>query len=152
MKKPNRLCTIAVLLVSSALAANDKLSIEATAPQGEIKAGSQVVVHLKISNNSNSVVTYVDRQRDCDYKVDVLTSLGTPARPTPSNKDLKCNGPSSGRKIVVTLNPGETQEDDIELTHLFNMEQPGSYSATISRKYPGVGNVTSNTVSVNIVP
>src|SRR4051794_19610794 len=115
-------CLLIALLTTNLGAADGLLSLHATAPESMVKSGVGIVVRLTITNKTNYTVTYYDKRRDCDYLLTVLTSSGAPASDTPYKKELKCGTRENitGRNIIVTLKPGESKDDEIEITHLYD--------------------------------
>lgn len=81
----------------------------------------------------------------------VWMSTGTSAPETVLKKGLVCNGPRiTGRDFLITLKPGESDDENLELTHLYDMSAPGEYTVQIERTFPEIGQLRSNTVTIKI--
>jgi hypothetical protein len=135
-----------------AAAANPILSLRAAAPERTLKTGARILVRIKVSNESNYTVSFSDQNPDCDYNVTVLNNAGLPAEESRYKKDLQCPvGPHlTGRNVSVTLKPGESHDDEIELSHLFEMAAPDRYSVQVSRTFSQIGAFSSNPVAITI--
>lgn len=60
----------------------------------------------------------------------------------------------SGRNILVVLKSGETQQDTIELSSVYELANSGKYTVQIKRDMPpelGSGVVESNLVKITVV-
>jgi|SRR5882762_1666120 len=129
------------------------LSIAAVEQTGRL--GSEVRLRTKLTNISNHVLTFFDTDPDCDYLAEVRDENGNLARPTDHKLLLKCNnGLADGRKILVTLKPQESRDDEILLNRLYQLTRPGNYSVQVSRAIPkelGGGATKSNTITIKII-
>jgi hypothetical protein len=134
------------------LAGTGALSIKVTALDPIVTSGTKIIVKVTTTNHSNRSITYHDTQPDCDYSFTVLTETGTPARETDLKRTLACGGEFkiSGRDILVTLKPSESHDDELELTHLYDMSNPGEYSIQVERTFPEIGHFRSNTLSIKV--
>jgi hypothetical protein len=150
-----------ILLIASALGAADTsvLSLKLTALTPEVKSGSGVGGQVTIRNQSNHPITYHNTSRYCDYSVTVMTNNGAPAPETSfkkrMDKVIDCNGSGlriSGRNILVTLKPGESDSEQILITELYDMSAPGEYTVQVERTLPEIGHFRSNAVNVNVTP
>lgn len=142
------------LIACVSLADSPTLSLKLTALEPNIKAGGNVIVRVTATNESNQTITYHNTSPFCNYSFKVLTGAGAPAPETNLKKHLICNGPLhiTGRDIVITLKPGESDSEDLRLTELYDLSQPGEYSVQVTRIFPEIGAVTSNVASVNVIP
>jgi hypothetical protein len=139
----------------AAATTNSPLALKLTAITATVKAGSAVWVKVTTTNDSDTAITYENRNA-CDYRFDVLTSSGLSAPGTEVTKALDCEHPAdvqtTGRHFNVTLKPGESTSDDIRVSDFFDVTQPGEYSVHVERIYRGIGRVASNTVTVDVTP
>ena len=129
------------------------LTMKVTALDAVVKSRSKIVVKVSTTNTSDHTIIYHDTSRNCDYSVTVLTAAGTSAQETTTKRDLVCASDElriTGRNIVVTLKPGESNDDQLELTHLYVMSTPGEYAVHVERTFPNIGHVRSNTISVKV--
>ena len=137
----------------SATAVAPTLSLTLTALESSAKVGQGVIVRVTIVNESNQPVTYYNTSTYCNYSLKVLTSAGTPAPETDFKKGLSCGSGQleiTGRRILVTLKPGESSAEDIRVSEQYDLSQPGQYSIQVDRTFPGIGHFSSNVVNVNI--
>ena len=147
--------TLFILLIVSNAGTN-ALSLKLTALDPEVKSGSKIVIEVSTTNQSKQTITYHNTSRFCDYSVTVQTSIGVPAEETSFKKQMDCSSGGglkiTGRDIVVTLNPRESDRERIELTELYNMSSIGKYSVHVDRTFPSIGHFSSNLVSVTVTP
>jgi hypothetical protein len=148
-----RYVILALLIASNVgVAGTSALSLKVTALDPTVKAGSKIMIQVTTTNGSTSAITYHNTNR-CDYAVKVLTSTGAPVPETPFKKQMMCGGGElriTGRDILVTLKPGESNDERIEITELYNMSAVGQYSVQVDRTFPQVGRFTSNVVSIKV--
>jgi hypothetical protein len=146
---------ISALLIASnvGIAGTGPLSLKVSALDPTVKGGSKIMIQVTTTNASNSEITYHNTNR-CDYSVKVLTSAAAPVPETPFKKQMACGGGGelriTGRDIVVTLKPGESNDERIELTELYNISAPGQYSVQVDRTFPQIGHFGSNVVSIKV--
>jgi len=129
------------------------LSIKVTALDAIVKRGSRIMVRVTTTNTSDHEITYHDTSRDCDYSVTVLTGAGASALETESKRGLVCSSSElriTGKDIVVTLKPGESNDERLELTHLYDMSIPGEYTVNVERTFAGIGRLRSNSTKVKV--
>ena len=104
----------------------------------------------------NKEIVVVESNPLADYKIDVRDGRGTRARPTPEGKDLLFRSQWIGRRLSVTIAPGENKTDTFQVSKIYAMTKPGSYTITASRRrLREVGKpwieVKSNEVKVTVV-
>jgi hypothetical protein len=79
---------------------------------------------------------------------------GDPVPVTDYKRQLRCNGGlTDGRRILVTLKPQESREDEIDLTSLYLVSRVGTYSVFVRRRLPeelAGRTVQSNTITINL--
>ena len=152
----NKIALLPLLVACCAAAAgNGALSLKLTVLTPSVKAGSQIGIRVTTTNETDHLITYHNTNL-CNYSFKVLTGAGTPVSETKVKKALNCGGKVdvkiTGRNIIVTLKPGESSSENIVLTELYNMSQPGKYSIQVDRKFPGIGHFSSNVASVDVKP
>ena len=157
-----RMITIVVLgffLASCAGAADTgALSLKLTELAPGTKPGSKVIVRITTVNESDQPITYYNTNLYLNYSLKVLTSAGIPVPETQFKKDLDrgsdqpgiVNLDTTGRRIPVTLKPGESSSEDLVVTELYDLSQPGQYSIQVDRTFPGIGHFTSNVITVTV--
>ena len=86
----------------------------------------------------------------------MLTDTSSSAPETSFKKQMNehCNNGGglriTGRNIVVTLKPGESDSEEILLTEWYDMSAPGEYTVQVERTFPEIGRFRSNTVSIKV--
>jgi hypothetical protein len=152
--RTSRLMALTLLAVLSATASHrGVLSLIATAP-AKIRAGSNVVIQVATTNDSNKIVSYHNTNL-CDYSIQVRTSAGTSAPETSSKRQLDCSGGQikiTGRNILVSLKPGESHTENIRVSEMYDMSAIGEYSIQVERTFPGIGHFASNVVKIEVTP
>jgi len=132
------------------------ITLQLTARESSTRVGRPVAVRVTVVNDSDQPVTYNNTSIACNYSFKVLTGAGSPAPETDFKKRSNCRPADepqlTGRNIVVTLNPGRSNSEELNVTELYDMSQPGQYSIQVERTFPGIGHFTSNTVSVTVTP
>src|SRR6266478_10132961 len=129
------------------------LLLSISVPEQTVAIGSEVKVKTKLTNVTDHVLTFFDTNRDCDYWAEMRDNNGDPVPPTDYKRQLKCNARlTDGRRILVTLKPQESTEDEIVLTSLYVLSRAGTYSVFVQRRLPkelGEITVKSNTITIN---
>ena len=126
------------------------LSIRIVPSSPTVLSGTAIMLQVTITNNSQDVAAYHDYNRDCDYTIRVTVNGGSPATESAYKRELPCD--KGLRNVTIRLKPGESKEDRITISRLYDMSSPGEYSVQISRAFPGIGEVKSNVVTVTIAP
>jgi hypothetical protein len=153
---------ICLVLVFTLTFAEDAVSAQLPFPltiataQGVVKSGSDLTLKITLTNTSSRAISFSDTNRVCDYLVEVRDEKGNLAPDTPRKKQITCTGGSvEGRNIIVSLQPGESTEDEVVVTDLSDMTRPGFYSVQLARKAPkdlGGSLVKSNWLSIQVTP
>ena len=126
--------------------------------------GSPVNIHIELLNTSSKEVAIFRRKAGPPlYTVEVLDTAKRAVPLTPYGlasskgemafKDDKGNVRmmvSSGR--MVPIPPGGTLEDEVILTELYDLTQPGTYTVRVERKDLDAGpKISSNMITLTIV-
>jgi hypothetical protein len=97
-------------------------------------AGS-IEVRVTTTNESDHPITYYNTNL-CNYSFKIVTATGTVVPETEERKRLNCGSQGgieiSGRRILVTLKPGESSSEDLRLPNYNDISQPGEYSVRLS--------------------
>ncbi len=150
------ICLVLVFTLAfaeDAVSAQLPFSITIATTQGVVKSGSDLTLKVTITNTSSHAISFSDTNRVCDYLVEVRDEKGNLAPDTPQKKQITCGGPVEGRNIIVSLQPGESTEDEVVVSDLSDMTRPGFYSAQLARKAPkdlGGGLVKSNWLTIQV--
>jgi hypothetical protein len=132
-------------------------SIAISAPQTVVKRGSQVKVRIKLTNISNREIDFFDTNTYCDYAVEVRNPAGNLAPEGEYKRSLLCPNETGrvmhGRRKLERLKPKEFLEDEMFVSSLYDMSQPGQYSVEVMRKAPkefGDVEARSNRITITV--
>ncbi len=134
--------------------ADQPLSLSISASEQTVKVGSELKIRATLTNVTSHLITLRDRIPACDYPVEVRDSDGRLATETDYKRHLKCNASfTESRKVLVILKPQESRQEEILITRLFELNNPGIYSVQVSRTIPkdlGEGPIKSNTLTITV--
>lgn len=113
------------------------LSLKATA----VKSGSVIKARVTLTNTSNDTLGIECISPERDYALTVLNSDGSPAPLTKLGRELKEHAGEMDifRSILVELKVGETREDVVRISDLYDLRAPGEYTIQVSRVVPEKG-------------
>jgi hypothetical protein len=148
---------------ASAHSPNGPFSVSISAGQTTVPIGRPIVIAIRLQNTSSESIT-IDasnglEQGELYYKVHVLNERGQVPRPTDYLRGLEGSGKSphptvrARSSIIFTLQPGESLNDSVNITKLFDISQPGRYEVRVSRTVPvwlGSGMVNSNAITITV--
>jgi hypothetical protein len=133
---------------------SEAFSLTVATAQSTFAVGIDVKVSTTLTNNSDRQITLMDKRRDCDYPVQVQSADGKPTPLTNYGGQLNCStGAGLGRNILVTLNPGQSTQDEILVSNVRDMTKPGKYLVEVWRTIPkdlGPNPVKSNAITITI--
>jgi len=121
-----------------------------------VKLGSEVELKLILTNTSAGEITLWDRNRLCDYELDIRNSSGRPVRETSFKRELKCGNGFSvavGKNQIRVLKPSESFSDVMFINEAYELNHAGDYTIQASRTIPkelGGGTVRSNIITITI--
>jgi hypothetical protein len=123
------------------------ISLRLATDTNPVKVGAELKVTVTVKNETQESVVIADGQTDGIYKVDMRDSFG---RPVPE-RDRYRFWSIGGMKLA----PGETHQDEIVLSHMYDLSRPGTYVVVVrrnSRVEPesGTENATSNILVINV--
>jgi hypothetical protein len=144
-------------------------SITISAPEIVVKAGGRVKISLALKNESGERIALVREVSlglaESYTDLDVRDEKG---RPVPESRfyavlkgkpdPYKATGPGFAPPLVVGgshirewVSPGDTWKDEITVSNLLDMKQPGKYTISLSRLDPASNTVVkSNTITVTV--
>lgn len=129
------------------------LELKLTVLESPTKVGQGIMVRVTTINETDQPVSYHNTNPFCNYSFKVLNGLGEAVPETDFKKRLNCgNGQPqmTGRDKFVTLKPGESSSEDLLLTEQYNFARPDDYSIQVDRKFPGIGDFSSNVVNLTV--
>ncbi|HEV2195700.1 MAG TPA: hypothetical protein VGR55_08960 [Candidatus Acidoferrum sp.] len=147
---------VCLLLWTSAfslLAATEPFSVTLHAPDGTVKIGSELHLKVKITNTSNREIRFAKGfgNEEYDLDVEVRDAEGKTPPLTTSYREVK-EHPGGGSYSTYVLEPGKSFEDDLVLTKLYVITQPGKYTVRVTRgQRPLWQDVKQNTVKSNTI-
>jgi len=113
--------------------------------------GAPVIVHAELSNQSKITVSIWDRWWPArDYELHLRDSAGREVPLTDSGYRMR-KGPIHGSQSRVTLPPGGKAEADQDLSKIYTVPFPGSYTLEACRDVIGWGNIYSNKLVIPFV-
>lgn len=139
------------------LAATEPFSVTLRAPDVPVKVGSDLHLSVIVTNISDHEIRFAKGFGNEEYDVDfeVRDAEGKTPPLTTSYREAKQH-PGWGSYSTYVLEPSKSFEDDLVLTKLYVITQPGKYTVSITRgKRPlwqdlKQGTVKSNTITVTI--
>ena len=152
------------LSVHAAPGSKPPFSVTLNAPDKPLRSGAELHLLVTIKNTSDHEITFSTSpgaipEDGFRYKVEVLDAHTHPAPPSPLVVEMR-----SGKELVDTwssnigrtLKPGESFVDQIDVTKLYDLSQPGIYTISVTRPLQpwqgfGKGAVRSNTLAVTVV-
>jgi len=147
-----------VLLAGAGIGTPQPFSLSILGPQGPLKHGSLVELTVTLTNRSVGEIVIRDRNRSCDYELEVRESSGQPAPGTSYKRALKCSNKfavTAGKNSIRNLRPGESYSDSMIVNQLYDLSRPGKYTIQASRAIPqelGGGTVQSNIITLTVTP
>jgi hypothetical protein len=154
--------SVAILLLVSILtspvrgafqAAGGTFTLTIATPQDTVSTGSEIQLMIKLTNDTNHDIAFIDTDQYCDYSPEVRSSSGQSAPETEKKRKLRCVNPVAGKAIFIKLKPGEHHEVLIFVSDLFDMTRPDKYTVEVTREIPkelGQGRVKSNTIAITV--
>lgn len=141
------------------------ITLNISAVQKSIKAGSSVQIRVNLKNISSHDIALVMEVKGRDCRVDVRDADGKLAPETKLgyvwNGHVASPDPSrvspqdlTGNLVYGTLKAGETQSWQMDVSKLYELKQPGRYTIQVERKDPENPSITvkSNTITVTVTP
>jgi hypothetical protein len=144
------------LLAGAGISALQPFSLSILQPQGPFRPGSPVELIVTLANRSVGEIVIRDKNRWCDYELEVRESRGQRPPETSYKRELKCNNKfvvTTGKNSIRTLKPHESYSDLMIVNQLYDLSRPGEYTIQVSRLVPpglGGGTVKSNVITVTI--
>jgi len=116
------------------------------------KVGTPVFVIVTRKNISQHALRFALTNPAFDYETTVLDAQGKPVPETENFRKMKeavqQGGFSTARHIMVLLEPQETHKDSIEVSYLYKLDKPGTY--TVQVELPGEAGSKSNILRITL--
>ena len=139
-------------------------SLELTPVLEPLKAGQELRLTVTLTNKSEKSITFArspgpsPRDESFRYEILVKDAQGDLAPPSAYVRSLEGKQiQTSFSNIALTIQPGESASETINVAKYFDLGEPGMYTILVSRGLEhwqklGEGRATCNTISVNVVP
>jgi hypothetical protein len=149
---------LALSLNADSLAVASRAKIVISAPSNQIRLGQPIVIKAVITNDStqalpldksvghaNGELYYSVHVWDSQHKLVPDTAYGESVR----KKDFRALS-----KIQEKLSPGQSMEETINITELFRIDKPGSYTVQVQRTIFIERTLTfrSNRIAIAVLP
>jgi hypothetical protein len=122
--------------VTQASGAPPQYSVTLQAPTAPVKAGSEVRVKATTTNTSDHEIRFAKGfgEEEFDFEIEVRDEKGQAPPLTQPYSQLK-EHPASRRGSYSTyvLESGKSFDDDLVLTKLYKITQPGKYTVSVMR-------------------
>ena len=108
------------------------------------RVSDPVIIHIELFNQSDTSISMIDMMWELrDYDLRLYDDKGKQAPFTKWGQMMK-TGPIRGSSIRAVLAPGEKLEFDEDLSKIYSVSVPGSYTAEACRELNRWGNIYSN--------
>lgn len=124
-----------------------------------VKAGAEILVEITLTNTSNNEISLgkapgTQPLAESEYAVEVYNSKGQRAPDTEYGQKIRNRKIWFGRsRDSVSLKPGESCDDGVLISKIFDLNRLGIYTVQLSRVIPeplGKGIVKSNTITITV--
>lgn len=140
--------------------ASQPFSLTLHEPKAPARVGSEIHLTVTVANTSNHDVSFgvapgIAPDQTMSYNIEIRDAQGREAPPTPFLRDLREHPkPTSGSIFGYTLAPGESYEEELVITRLYDLTQPGKYTIKVARSQQPWPNaaaiVKSNTIAIAV--
>jgi acetyl esterase/lipase len=133
-------------------------AIAISAPQDEMRLGSDIAVKIALKNISNHQITFGHRpganNPEFSYEIEVKNAKGQPVEETSYGREARDpRRREEQSRTVDYVQPGGSSVQTAHISKLFSLSRPGWYTVQVSRKDSASGEVVrSNEVRVAVVP
>ena len=163
----NLLPLLAYLLLSLSSSAdgrsdtNQLFSLTLHAPSTPLKSGADVRLRVTVTNISDNTIRFgrtpgIVPEEESSYDIEVRNAPGQLPPLTPFFRHLKENPASTwGSYTTYSLEPGKSFDDELVITKLYVLTEPGKYTIWVARgqdplEKSGKGVVKSDDISLTI--
>jgi len=126
-----------------------KLTIRAQKPVAE--TSRSLIIYVELSNESNTAIKMRKNwDTSLNYELHVRDGSGKEAPLTEPEREVRTR-PIHGSGDDVTLAPGERDTYQEDLSNIYNISVPGSYTVEACREIHDWGNIYSNKIVVPFI-
>ena len=124
--------------LTAARPAGEPLAMTIAAPDDIAIRESNLTLQVTMINRTTQVMTLFKTNPGCDFTAEVKDAGGNPVPLTPAGAELsRCQRRLVlGRRILVTLKPGESTEESYPIDLYYGLARPGSYIVQLTREVP----------------
>jgi hypothetical protein len=133
-------------------------AIAISAPQDEMRLGSDIAVKIALKNISNHQIMFGHRpganNPEFSYEIEVKNAKGQTVEETAYGREARDpRRREEQSRTVDYVQPGGSSVQTAHISRLFSLSRPGWYTVQVSRKDSASGEVVrSNEVRVAVVP
>lgn len=133
-----------------------RFSLTISTPRATVKNGSEVRLKIVLKNISDVRIPVLkavgDAQGEFNYDVDIRDGQGKLLPDTKYGKAIKNGEGHVFSEFKSVLEPGESAEDEIVLTRLYDLSRLGTHTIQVQRWDVGSKTkVKSNKISITVV-
>ena len=136
-------------------------SLTLATPTAPLKSGAELRLLVTVTNTSERTIGFIRSPGEIPdewfrYKVHIHNEAGQSAPASGHARELKNKQTFDFQSSYARwLKPGESFADNVEITKLYDLSQPGMYTISVEREFPpaqnlGVGSIKSNTITVTV--
>jgi len=129
-------------------------SITANVLENVVKARSEVLLEIAMTNRSKNELVYgIDNEFPIWrlFEIDFRDSAGNPVPMTPAGQDIERGNDTVLHSALVRIKPGKTLQAEMILNRVFDLSRPGSYRIEIRMRDRLSGIlVTSSPITVTV--
>lgn len=147
--------TLAAFFAVGTQGSRSGVSVTITAPTSPVTLGHAIPIKVELTDTSGHEIS-VSRgighaEAEVTYEVTMYDSTGHPVQRT-NHGDAAAKKQLISSVRVVSLQPGEKLTQTMELTKVFRITQPGTYTIRVGRRWPEETGETqwSNSLSLSI--
>lgn len=138
------------------VATGQPFSLEIQPLQEPILAGTELKITARLTNTSGQEIRLLNspghEHGELNFEVKVTDPGGNEAAPTKYWKEVKKGVWGSRQKLKLA--PGESYDQEIVVSRLYDLSETGTYLVEVSRDLPpelGKGKITAKPITVTIV-
>jgi len=123
--------------LASARPVGETLTLSIAAPEVPIRE-SNLSLEVTMTNRTAEPMTLFKTNPGCDFTAEVKDANGRAVELTQTGVELsRCQQRLIvGRRILVTLKPGESTDESYPIDLYYSLPRPGTYTVQLSREIP----------------
>ncbi len=153
-----------LLTTLSASSGKQLFSLTLSTLKQPLKSGEKLLLRVTVTNTSDHNIPFLRTNNPLSneefrYKIEVRDVNGQSALPSAQVRALEgqITQTEDFDNHAYWLKPGESFSDDLEITKLYDLTQPGKYTVSVgkqilARQVPPEGTAKSNSVTFTVIP